>query len=187
MVNVNETLSPTPLGLCAFGMTTILLSLCNAGYIGLTSPIIAMAVFCGGIAILITGLFEWKMNNLFGFVTFGGFAFFWLSFAGIVVLPVIGISPAPSAIDMAAFLFVWALLALALVICALRLGSKLLLATLVCLLLLFICLIIANIAGMALFTILGGYVGILTGLLALYLGVAAVINDVFKESVCPVF
>jgi succinate-acetate transporter protein len=187
VIIVNETLSPTPLGLCAFGMTTILLSLCNAGYIGLTSPIIGMAVFCGGIAILITGLLEWKMNNLFGFVTFGGFAFFWLSFAAILLLPAMGISSAPGPIDMAAFLFVWALLALALVICALRLGSKLLLATLVCLFLLFICLIIANVTGVALFTSLGGYVGIITGFLALYLGVAAVINDVFKESVFPVF
>jgi succinate-acetate transporter protein len=167
-------------------MTTILLSLANAGLIGLTSPIVAMAVFCGGFAILITGLLEWKMNNLFGFVTFGGFAFFWLSFAAIVTLPEMGLSSAPSAIEMAAFLFVWTLLALALVICALRLGSKLLLATLGTLLLLFICLIIGYL-GNALFITLGGYIGIVTGLLALYLGVAAVINDVFKESVIPVF
>jgi len=183
---VNEKLSPTPLGLCAFGMTTILLSLANAGLIGVTSPIIAMAVLCGGFAILITGLLEWKMNNLFGFVTFGGFAFFWLSFAAIVTLPVMGISSAPSAIEMAAFLFVWALLALALVICALRLGSKLLLATLGTLFLLFVCLIIGYL-GIALFITLGGYIGIITGLLALYLGVAAVINDVFNEAVIPVF
>ena len=183
---VNEKMSPTPLGLCAFGMTTILLSLANAGLIGVTSPIIAMAVFCGGFAILITGLLEWKMNNLFGFVTFGGFAFFWLSFAAIVTLPAMGLSGEASAIEMVAYLSVWTLLAIGLLICTLNLGSKLLIATIGTLVLLFICLIIGNL-GIAIFGTLGGYVGIITGLLALYLGVAAVVNDTYQKAIIPVF
>ncbi len=46
----DNTANPAPLGLCAFGMTTILLSLHNAGLTALGSPILAMAVFYGGIA-----------------------------------------------------------------------------------------------------------------------------------------
>ena len=184
VIIANKPLSPTPLGLCTFGMLTILLSLANAGLIGLTTPIIGMGVFCGGIALIITGWLEWKNNNLFGFVTFGGFAFFWLSFVSILVLPELGIGAAPSAIDMAAFLGVWTLLAIALLICSLRLG-KLLLAIMATLVLLFLCLVIANATGIALFGTLGGYVGIITGLLALYVGAAIVINDVYQEPVLP--
>jgi len=36
--------NPAPLGLCAFGMTTILLSLHNGGLIALISSIFAMAI-----------------------------------------------------------------------------------------------------------------------------------------------
>jgi len=45
----DNTANPAPLGLCAFGMTTILLSHHNEGLILLGSPILAMAIFYGGI------------------------------------------------------------------------------------------------------------------------------------------
>jgi hypothetical protein len=70
---IDNTANPAPLGLCAFGMTTILLSLHNAGLTPLGSPILAMAIFYGGIAQVIVGIMEWKKNNTFGMVTFGSF------------------------------------------------------------------------------------------------------------------
>ena len=51
----DNTANPAPLGLCAFGMTTILLSLHNAGLTPLGSPILAMALFYGGIAQVVAG------------------------------------------------------------------------------------------------------------------------------------
>ena len=83
----DNTANPAPLGLCAFGMTTILLSVHNAGVTGLSSPILAMALFYGGIAQVIVGIMEWKKNNSFGMLTFGSFGFFWISFAAILMLP----------------------------------------------------------------------------------------------------
>jgi succinate-acetate transporter protein len=186
IIIANKPLSPTPLGLCTFGMLTVLLSLANAGLIGLTSPIIAMGVFCGGVALIITAWFEWKNSNLFGFVTFGAFAFFWLSFVSILILPVIGLSDPASSLDMAAFLFVWLLLAIALLICSFRLG-KLLIGIMGTLVILFACLVIFYATGMAVFGTLGGYAGIITGLLALYVGAASVVNDVYQKSVFPLF
>ncbi|MEA5036677.1 MAG: acetate uptake transporter, partial [Methanocorpusculum sp.] len=59
---MDNTANPAPFGLCAFGTTTILLSLHNAGITDLTSPIIAMALFYGGLAQLIVGIMEWKKN-----------------------------------------------------------------------------------------------------------------------------
>ena len=89
---IDNTANPAPLGLCAFGMTTIVLSLHNAGITALSSPILAMALFYGGIAQFVAGILEWKKNNTFGLLTFGSFGFFWISFATIILLPVLGLS-----------------------------------------------------------------------------------------------
>jgi succinate-acetate transporter protein len=68
---IDNTANPAPHGLCAFGMTTLLLSIHNTGVTGLSSPIVAMALFYGGLAQLIVGFMEWKKNNTFGMVTLG--------------------------------------------------------------------------------------------------------------------
>ncbi len=116
---VDDTANPAPLGLCAFGMTTILLSLHNAGITAIGSPILAMALFYGGIAQVIAGILEWKKNNTFGMVTFGSFGFFWISFAFILLLPKMNLIGAPTNPELAAFLGVWGLFALGLFICTL--------------------------------------------------------------------
>ncbi|RPI36497.1 MAG: hypothetical protein EHM53_12300, partial [Methanoregulaceae archaeon] len=102
----DNTANPAPLGLCAFGMTTILLSVHNAGVTGLSSPILAMALFYGGIAQVIVGIMEWKKNNSFGMLTFGSFGFFWISFAAILMLPVLGLAKGPQPVELAVFLAV---------------------------------------------------------------------------------
>ena len=54
----DTTANPAPLGLLAFGMTTILLNLHNAGFYGLGSMVLAMGIFYGGIAQVIAGIEE---------------------------------------------------------------------------------------------------------------------------------
>ena len=54
--------NPGPLGLMAFGMTTVLLNVHNAGLIPLSGIILAMGVFYGGLAQVIAGIMEWKKN-----------------------------------------------------------------------------------------------------------------------------
>lgn len=55
--------NPGPLGLLGFGMTTILLNLHNAGFFPLSSVILSMGIFYGGIAQVIAGLIEYKKGN----------------------------------------------------------------------------------------------------------------------------
>ena len=74
--------NPAPLGLMGFGMTTILLNLHNAGLIGLTAAIMAMGMFFGGLAQVMTGLMEWKKGNTFGTTAFTSYGFFWLALVG---------------------------------------------------------------------------------------------------------
>src|ERR1700710_840557 len=93
------TANPAPLGLCAFGMTTVLLNFHNAGFFDLNSMILAMGIFYGGLAQVIAGIIESKKNNTFGLTAFTSYGFFWLSFVGLKVLPALGwvAKPAESA------------------------------------------------------------------------------------------
>ncbi|MFA6952734.1 MAG: acetate uptake transporter, partial [Candidatus Methanomethylophilaceae archaeon] len=52
--------NPAPLGLIAFGMTTVLLSLHNLGLYPADSAIMSMGIFYGGLAQVIAGIFEFK-------------------------------------------------------------------------------------------------------------------------------
>ena len=68
---MNEKLSnPGPLGLMAFGMTTVLLNFHNAGFYGLGTMILAMGIFYGGLAQVIAGIMEFKKGNTFGTTAF---------------------------------------------------------------------------------------------------------------------
>lgn len=46
---VDTTSNPAPLGLCAFGMTTVLLNIHNIGFTELDSMILGMGIFLVGL------------------------------------------------------------------------------------------------------------------------------------------
>lgn len=181
----DNTANPAPLGLCAFGMTTILLSVHNAGFTALSSPILAMAIFYGGIAQVIVGIMEWKKNNSFGMLTFGSFGFFWISFAAILMLPVLGLAKGPQPVELAVFLAMWGIFALGLFICTLKM-HRLLQVTLAAVVLLVALLVAAQLTGSSLVLNAGGIVGIIAGALALYMGMGQVINEIYGRRVLPV-
>src|SRR5664280_2684627 len=79
--------NPGPLGLMAFGLTTVLLNVHNAGLIPLSGIILAMGVFYGGLAQVVAGIMEWKKNSTFGMTAFLSYGFFWLTFVGIFAFP----------------------------------------------------------------------------------------------------
>ncbi len=182
---VDDTANPAPLGLCAFGMTTIALSLHNIGLTGLSSPTIAMILIYGGIAQVIAGILEWKKNNTFGFLTFGSFGCFWLSFAAILMLPALGLASAPEPVDLAAFLGLWGLFALGLFICTFKM-HKTLQITLLAVVILVVLLIGAELTGSVLLLTLGGVTGIIAGALALYIGMGQVINEIYNDRIFPI-
>lgn len=181
----DNTANPAPLGLCAFGMTTLLLSLHNAGFTGLSSPIVAMAILYGGVAQAIVGIMEWKKKNSFGMLTFGSFGFFWITFAAILMLPALNLAKAPSPAELAAFLAVWGIFAFGLFICTLRM-HRLLQITLATVVLLVILLVAAQLTGNSTILMLGGVTGLVAGGLALYMGLGQVINEIFGSRVLPV-
>jgi succinate-acetate transporter protein len=104
--------NPAPLGLCAFGTTTVLLNLHNAGFFEMNSMILAMGIFYGGLAQVIAGIIEAKKNNTFGLTAFTSYGFFWLSLVALIVMPKMGWIPARRNSAMAAYLAIWGLFTL---------------------------------------------------------------------------
>ena len=180
----DTTANPAPLGLMGFGMTTILLNLHNAGFFGLDSAILAMGLFYGGITQLIVGIMEWKKGNTFGTVAFTSYGAFWITLVGLMVMPKLGWTEAPSAASMASYLSVWGFFSFLLFIGTLRLNKalQLVFGTLV---VLFFLLAAGKATGNAAILTLAGYEGIVCGLLAMYAAIAQVFNEMHGKVVLP--
>jgi succinate-acetate transporter protein len=181
---MDGTANPGPLGLLGFGMTTVLLNLHNAGYFALGSMILAMGIFYGGLAQVIAGIMEWKKKNTFGTTAFTSYGLFWLSFAGLLIIPAIGLASAPEGAAMGWYLFMWGLFTAVMFIATLRI-NRTLQFVFGSLALLFFLLSAAEFTGSALIGTMAGYEGIICGLSAVYGGLAQVINEVYGKAVCP--
>src|SRR3984957_4713820 len=122
----DTTANPAPLGLFAFGMTTVLLNFHNAGFYELNTMILGMGLCYGGAAQVIAGIMEWKKNNTFGTTAFISYGFFWLSLVALVVGPKLGLAAlATSKEGMSAYLALWGIFTLGLFFGTLRLNRAL--------------------------------------------------------------
>ncbi len=177
--------NPAPLGLCAFGTTTILLNFHNAGLFEMNSMILAMGIFYGGLAQVIAGVLEAKKNNTFGLTAFTSYGFFWLSLVALVVMPKMGWVAAPSENAMVAYLAVWGVFTLLLFFGTLRLSRALqfVFATLT---VLFFLLAVGDYTGSTAIKHFAGYEGIVCGASAIYTGVAGLLNEQFGRIVLPI-
>lgn len=182
----DTTANPAPLGLFGFGMTTVLLNLHNAGIIELNSMIMAMGICYGGIAQVIVGVMEWKKKNTFGTVAFTSYGLFWLSLVVIWVLP--KVAPGVEAADkksMGMYLVLWGLFTFILLLGTFK-TNKALITVFAALTVLFGLLALGDFTGNKLWTTLAGYEGIFTGLSAIYLGAAQVLNEAHGKTILPI-
>lgn len=87
--------NPAPLGLSAFALTTFVLSLVNAGAMGVSHDniVVGLAIFYGGLVQLLAGMWELAVENTFGGLSLGSYGGFWMSF-GAISIPFFGISDA---------------------------------------------------------------------------------------------
>lgn len=181
----DTTANPAPLGLLAFGMTTILFNLHNAGLFPLDTMILAMGIFYGGSAQVIAGIMEWKKNNTFGTTAFLSYGFFWLTLVGLLVMPVLGWGTTPEISAMVAYLVMWGIFTGVMFFATLKLNRALqvIFATLT---ILFFMLAIVDATGSTLVKQVAGYVGIICGLSAVYTGLAQVLNEVYRRTILPI-
>lgn len=176
--------NPAPLGLLCFALTTILLSAHNAGFFGLDASILAMAVFYGGIAQVFAGIFEWRKNNTFATTAFISYGFFWLTLAGIIVFPKLGIADRPSELAMSAYLAMWGLMSFVMWIATFRLNKALQL-TFFLLVVAFALLAAGDFTGNRALTRIAGFEGMALGFVAMYTGLAQVLNELYGRVVWP--
>ena len=180
----DTTANPAPLGLLSFALTTILLNVHNAGFIGLDAMIVSMGIFYGGIAQIFAGVFEWRKNNTFAATAFISYGSFWLSLCGIILLPKMGLADPPGPIAMASYLGIWGLMSFVLFIATFRL-NRALQVTFFLLVVLFALLAAGDVLGSTTLRTIAGYEGILTGLAAMYTGLAQILNELYGRVVWP--
>jgi succinate-acetate transporter protein len=71
---------PAPLGLAGFALTTFLLSAANANWMSHATgaAFLGYAFFYGGLAQLLAGMWEFRNKNVFGATAFGSYGAFWI-------------------------------------------------------------------------------------------------------------
>ena len=178
---VNRIANPAPLGLLAFGMTTVLLNLHNLGLYGLDSTILTMGIFYGGLAQVVAGIFEFKKGNTFGATAFTSYGFFWLTFVAINA----GWVPVSSDnIALGAYFAIWGILTLFLFIGTLK-GNRALQMVFLTLAILFFLVAIKDATGITEIGYAAGAVGVLCGGVAIYTAFGEVLNEQYNRTLLP--
>jgi uncharacterized protein len=178
--------NPAPLGLMAFGTTTVLLNLANAGFYPMSSAVLTMGLFYGGLAQIIAGALEFRRGNTFGMMAFLSYGLFWESFVFLNLLPSVGLGAAPSTNSLSSYLFIWGLFTLLMFFGTLRANGALAFVF-GSLFVLFFLLTGAVASGNASVMTVAGYEGVVCGLSAMYTSIAELLNETYGRSVLPLF
>jgi uncharacterized protein len=179
---------PGPLGLGAFAMTTFFLSVVNTNMVpaSVEVGVLGIALFYGGIAQLLAGMWEFLKDNTFGAVAFVSYGAFWLSFWYLISQGGASAMGADKSKGVGLFLLAWTIFTVTMFICSTR-TSALLMAVLFFLSLTFISLTIGAFGTLESMTKLGGWFGIVTAALGWYGCMAGVMNATAKRVVLPTF
>jgi len=189
---VSTVANPGPLGLSAFALTTFVLSSINAGWFsaGATTVVLGLALFYGGAAQFAAGMWEFKTGNTFGATAFTSYGAFWLSFAAIL-LPGTGVLDSlvkAGVVDQALglYLLAWAIFTAIMFLGTLR-NNFALIGVFGFLTLTFLSLALGHlISGASGFLTLGGYLGIVTAILAWYTALAGILSSSKSAFTLPV-
>lgn len=185
---------PAPLGLAGFGITTLVLSLINAGILSAstTAGVMALALTFGGAAQLLAGMWAFRRGNTFAATAFTAYGAFWFSFYLLVIVFIPQMKDAaghPAAAGdvgnfVGTFLLAWGIFTLYMTVAALR-AARAVLVVFVLLTITFFLLAIGEYATSADIHKIGGYFGIATAAAALYASFGDVVNATFARRVVP--
>ena len=179
--------NPAALGLVGFGLTTILLSLVNAGLLPSAGEgvVIPLALTYGGLIQIIAGVMEFKVGNTFGMTAFLSYGAFWWWFAIMLLMNhagMIDLKAAGPTVGVA--LLLWGVLTLYLWIATFKL-SRLLFLVFLTLWITFALLGLGAALGKPNLSHYGGLLGLVCGSLAVYGSFAIVTNGTFGRVVLP--
>lgn len=185
---------PAPLGLAGFALTTFLLSGHNATFIP-DLIWLGPALFYGGLAQLLAGMWEFRNRNVFGATAFSTYGGFWLSLGAVIVLATLSKSFAaglagvnlPNAV--AWFLLAFAIFNTYMLLWSMRVNLAVfgVFLTLEATEILLTVGFFREAHGFSPYiTHVGGWVGIVTAAFAWYASAAGVVNGMSPRKVVPV-
>jgi succinate-acetate transporter protein len=181
--------NPAPLGLLAFGLSTVLLNLHNAGLFPINSMILAMGMAFGGLAQIIVGIMEYRKGNTFGTVAFASYGFFWWSLVLTLLMPSMSFFGAVAPTDniaMAAYFLMWGIFTFAMFFGTLK-TNRALQFVFMSLAILFFLLTAKELLGNPIWiSVITGIEGIICGASAIYLGIAEVLNETNNKTILPI-
>ncbi len=177
-----EIADPGPLGLGGFALTTFVLSCFNAGLIGSGETVVlGLALAYGGLAQLLAGMWEFRKGNTFGAVAFSSFGAFWISFWFMV-----GYADGVTGQAVGLYLLAWTVFTTYMILGSLR-TNAVVAAVFIVLALTFLFLTIGALGTNDGMTKVGGWLGLVTAVLAWYGSFAAVTNSTWKRVVLPMW
>jgi uncharacterized protein len=155
--------------------------------------VLGLALFYGGLAQLLAGMWEFANRNTFGAVAFSSYGAFWLSF-WYLINHIPKANPTDILNGVGVYLLVWAIFTTYMAVGAARV-SLAVLGVFVLLAATFIVLAIGWFVETPLEFVknsnaiihTGGWLGLATAAIAWYASFAAVTNSTFKRTVIPVF
>ena len=181
---------PGPLGLAGFAMTTFVLSMFNARLVssGGEPVVLGLALAYGGIAQLLAGMWEFRKNNTFGALAFSSYGAFWITFAWYVRYVEAGLPAVRAHEATGLFLLAWTIFTAYMLLASFG-TTRVLTAVFAFLFATFLMLAIGILASPPNATIIhiGGWLGLVTAMLAWYHSAAGVTSATLGRTLLPVF
>jgi succinate-acetate transporter protein len=175
---------PGPLGLAAFALTTFLLSIVNAHWTSGNSAgtaFLGYALAYGGLVQLLAGMWEFRRGNVFASTAFSSYGAFWIGL--FIWLRVEGTTPVGH--DLGWILVAFAIFNAYMLLMATQVNLAVFLVFLT-LQLTEIVLAIGNFTSSVTISQAGGYIGVLTALVAWYTSAAGVSAGIGGRIILPV-
>ena len=179
---------PAPLGLAAFALTTFVLSAHNAGLFGTVGNtiVVGLAIFYGGLAQFMAGMWSFRRGNTFTATAFSTYGAFWLSLGTYVVLILAGkVKTEDVATSLGWFLLAFAIFNTYMMVWSARINTAVF-GVFLTLEVTEILLFLGFFSGSDTLIKAGGYMGLLTALVAWYTSAADVITSMAGRPVLPV-
>jgi uncharacterized protein len=176
--------NPAPLGLLAFGMTTMNLMYVEMGWCetDFEASVAGTAFFFGGLCQLLVGIFELIRGSSFAFAVFGSYAAFWLGWAFVMTEKhrTTSLFRDASYDDGSVLAYVqWGVLSSCFFL------NRALVTVFALLSCTFYLLAIAKATHLQEWKKTAGYFGFVTGLGAFYTAIAELVNEEFRRHVLP--
>jgi succinate-acetate transporter protein len=173
---------PAPLGLAAFALTTFLLSAKNAGWTHGTDAWLGYAFAYGGLVQLLAGMWEFRNRNVFGSTAFATYGGFWIGLGLYALLVAPKASPAQLDNDRAWILLAFGIFNLYMLMWSTQVNEAVM-GVFLTLQATEVVLLIGYFMHSTSVVKIGGYVGVLTALVAWYTSAAGVINGMTGRGV----